>query len=68
MVLCSRLKKKKIEHGAYSTHKRLGVVKAMCHQEMESIELMEAIRLAACRRPAVLPSGLRNPGRPNRSA
>jgi hypothetical protein len=42
---CSRLKKQKVEHGAYSTLKKLEAVKAMDRQEMEGTELTEAVTL-----------------------
>jgi hypothetical protein len=49
MVSCSRFKKQKIEHGSYSTHKRLGAVKTMDRQEMDATKLTEAIQLSARR-------------------
>lgn len=42
----SRLKKQKVGHGAYSTHKKLERVKAMDRHGVEATSLAEAIKLA----------------------
>jgi len=42
----SRLKKRKLEHAAYPTHKRLAEVKAATPQKMKAIRFMEATKLA----------------------
>ena len=41
----SRLKRRKIEHAAYPTHKRLAEVKALTPQRMEVIKFTEATKL-----------------------
>ena len=60
----SRSKKQKIEHGDYSSHRRLEEVKAMHCQEIEGIKLPEAIKFSTCRRMPVWSSSsspTRNP-------
>ena len=66
----SRLKKRKFEHVAYSTHARLEKVKVMDRYGTEATSLTEAIKLAGRRRLAAWSSstaptgGLANPGAP----